>query len=257
MEASEKMTRYFVEIAYKGTQYCGWQFQPDKVSVQSTIDEALSTIFNEKIACMGCGRTDSGVHASQFFLHFEAGNPIPENFLNRINKFLPKDIVVYKIFECDKHARYDATYRAYDYFVHFEKNPFLEGQSFFFPYLPLDFDKMQTAFEMLNHYTDFSPFEKSKSSSRTSLCRIYKTEMKFNETEQKMYLHIAANRFLRGMVRRVVGALIMVGKEKISLQEFKEVMDTQGKFNINISAPAQGLFLSEVRYENFCGLGSV
>ena len=248
------MKRYFLELAYLGTNFSGWQMQPNKITVQSTIAKTLSTIYNEPITCLGCGRTDSGVHASQFFLHFETTKDVPVNFLYRMNKMLSRDIVIHRIFECDKHARFDATYRAYEYFVHFKKSPFLEPHSFFFPYSPLDFEKMYKAFNMLNNYIEFKPFEKSKSDSKTSICRIYKTQISINEATHQMKIHIAANRFLRGMVRRIVGALIMVGKDKITLEEFKTVMDHQGTFSINISAPAQGLFLSEVRYENFCGI---
>lgn len=244
--------RYFLELAYDGTDYSGWQVQPNKITVQSVMDEALSTIFNEPIHCTGCGRTDSGVHASQFYLHFEAENQIPEHFIDRLNKFLPKSIAAFQLYPCDLHARFDATYRAYDYFIHFKKNPFLEKRSFFFPYTPLDIDKMRKAFSLLPNYINFKPFEKSKSGSKTSICRIYKTNLIYNKKEQRMQIHIAANRFLRGMVRRVVGSLIMVGKEKITLEEFENVMDNTGQFNINISAPAAGLYLSEVRYENSC-----
>ena len=253
---SPEKVRYFMEIAYDGTDFCGWQVQPDKVSVQSTIDEAISTIFNETLHCTGCGRTDSGVHASKFFLHFDSTQTVPpENFLNRINKFLPKSIAVFDVFESDKHARFDATYRAYDYFLHFKKTPFKNQFSFFFPFRPVDVEKMKTAFALLSNYTDFSPFEKSNSSSKTSICQIYKTDIIFDEQAHSMRIHIAANRFLRGMVRRVVGSLLMVGVGKISLEEFKTVMDNQGTFSYNISVTGRGLFLSEVRYDNYCLLG--
>jgi len=248
--------RYFMEIAYDGTDYCGWQMQVDKVSVQSTIDEAISTIFNEPLHCTGCGRTDSGVHASQFFLHFDTEQAsLPENFHYRINKFLPTTISVLDIFVSDKHARFDATYRAYDYFLHFEKDPFKNRFSFFFHYKPLDVEKMRIAFSMLDHYLDFSPFEKSNSSSKTSICQIYETAIFYDEEKKEMRIHFAANRFLRSMVRRVVGALLMVGIGKISLEEFKKVLDEKGTFTLNISVPGRGLFLSEVRYDDYCMLG--
>lgn len=245
--------RYFLQIAYDGTHYCGWQMQPNKVSVQSTVDEALSTIFNEKLThCTGCGRTDSGVHASDFYLHFEATNPIPENLIHRINKYLPTDIVVKRIFECDRHSRFDATYRAYDFYIHFNKDPFKQRFSFFFPYKPLDVPKMQRVAASLVNYKNFKPFEKSKSSSKTSICQMYKAELFYDEQAQSMRLHLAANRFLRGMVRRITGAVLMVGVGRISEEEFMEVMNTTGAFSLNISVPPNGLFLSEVRYEDSC-----
>jgi len=252
MENKINKTRYFLELAYDGATFVGWQVQPNKTTVQSTIDHALSTIFNEPIQSVGCGRTDSGVHASKFFLHFEATKPMPNKIVFRLNSFLPKTIAIYRIFQSGKHARYDATYRAYDYFIHFDKNPFLETHSFFFRWLPLDFEKMRQAAMFLPNYLEFAPFEKSKSDSKTSICHIYKSQLTIDEQAGRMHYHIAANRFLRGMVRRVVGALLMVGKEKISLQEFQEVLQTQGSFNINKSAPAQGLYLCEVRYDDFC-----
>jgi len=245
--------RYFLQIAYDGTNYSGWQMQPNKVSVQSTIDEALSTIFNEPLAhCTGCGRTDSGVHASDFYLHFEASNPIPENFVYRINKYLATDITVKRIFECDRHSRFDATYRAYDFHIHFDKNPFKHRFSFFFPYKPLDIPKMQRVAASLVNYKDFKPFEKSKSSSKTSICQMYECALFYDEQTQSLRLHLAANRFLRGMVRRITGAVLMVGVGKISESTFKEVMDTTGAFSLNVSVPPNGLFLSEVRYEDSC-----
>lgn len=256
MEKNESTKyRYFLEIAYDGTNYCGWQVQPNGETVQGMINQALSTIFNEPLHCLGCGRTDSGVHASKFVLHVDTTQAaLPINFIHRINKILPTNIAVYDVFLCDKHARFDATYRAYDYYVHFEKSPFKNQFSFFFPFKPLDIAEMEKAFNMLSEYEDFSPFEKSKSSSKTSICQIYKTELYLSEDKKELRVHIAANRFLRGMIRRIVGTLLMVGLGRLSLEEFKNVMKTQGTFSMNLAVPGCGLFLSEVRYDNYCML---
>jgi len=245
--------RFFLEISYKGTDYCGWQVQPNQVTIQQKVNEALSTILNEPIMCLGCGRTDSGVHASQFFLHFAPTKPIPEKFVFRLNKFLPSDIAVKRLIinvPEDAHARFDATYRAYDYYAHFNKSPFLYQSSFFFPWLPLDVESMNTAAQLLLQYEDFRMFCKSGHSSKTTLCQIFKAELHIDDANGTLRFHIAANRFLRGMVRRVMGALLMMGKGKIPLEEFKYVMDYKKKKfeKMNISVPPQGLYLSEVRY---------
>ncbi|OWY22151.1 tRNA pseudouridine(38-40) synthase TruA [Sphingobacteriales bacterium UPWRP_1] len=245
--------RYFMEIAYHGKNYIGWQVQPTGISVQAKINEALSLFLRQTVNVVGCGRTDTGVHASTFFLHFEAETPLPEDLMNRLNRYLPPDIAIKRIITQipdNAHARFDATYRAYNYYIHFNKNPFLTEFSFFFPWRPLNIEVMQQAIELLPQYTDFRMFCKTGAGSKTTLCNLYKAEMHLNETDQTLRFHLAANRFLRGMVRRIVGCLLFMGKDKISLQEFKAVMDgRKSQFpKINISVPPQGLFLSEVRY---------
>lgn len=203
---------------------------------------------------MGCGRTDTGVHASQFFLHFDTEKVIPENLVYKLNRILPKDISVFRIFEVkvEAHARYDANYRAYDYFLHRNKNPFLDSYSTLYPAaFELDVKKMRSAFESLSQYSDFSPFEKVNNDARTSTCEIYKLDLIVNEDESRFRFHIAANRFLRGMVRRIVGCMLDIGRGKIELYELESVMKSSGNFKLNTSAPPQGLFLSEVRYPQF------
>lgn len=243
--------RYFLEIAYRGTNYHGWQIQPNARSVQETINTALSTIINQPIYCVGCGRTDTGVHASQFFLHFDAPEILPLHFVARLNKFLPKDIAIKRLIDQlpeQAHTRFDATYRAYDYYMHFQKNPFLQEHSLYYPYAKLDHVVMQEVARLLLNYEDFVMFCKTGSDTKTTLCQLFKTELVYNKTDRKLRFHIAANRFLRGMVRRIMGLLLSVGRGKIGFEEVKTVMDTKGKFSINLSVEPQGLFLSEVRY---------
>ncbi len=243
--------RYFLEISYKGTAYCGWQVQPNGISVQDTINQSLSTLINEPIHCVGCGRTDAGVHANQFYLHFDASNELPKMFLSRLNKMFPKDIAVKQLISDlppKAHTRFDATYRAYDFYVHFYKNPFKNELSWYYNWLPLNFEAMQQAVDLLLQYEDFVMFCKTGGSNKTTLCQVFKTELEVNKSEGMLRFHIAANRFLRGMVRRIMGMLIAVGKEKISIAEFKAVMDREAEFPFNPSAPPQGLYLSEVRY---------
>lgn len=243
--------RYFIELAYQGSQYHGWQIQPEDISVQQLMNEALSTLLSDKeIACMGCGRTDAGVHASQFFLHFDTEQDIPENLDYKLNRFLPDDISVFRIIEvaADAHVRFDANYRAYKYFLHRKKNPFLNASSTYYPAFDLDIDKMKTAFESLKQYSDFLPFEKTNNNNTTTLCEIYELNLHVNEAQDRFCFEISANRFLRGMVRRIVGCMLDIGRGKITLQELEEVMTYTGQFSLNTSAAPQGLYLTEVRY---------
>lgn len=245
--------RFFLEIAYHGKNYVGWQMQPNGVSVQQQLNQALSLLLGENILTLGCGRTDTGVHASRFYLHFDAEKPLPDDLVNRLNRFLPPDIAVKRLITQvppNAHARFDATYRAYDYHIHFNKDPFLTDFSFFFPWKPLNMEVMQQAVDLLPQYTDFRMFCKTGAGSKTTLCQLYNAAIYTDEARQTMRFHIAANRFLRGMVRRIVGCLLFMGKEKITLQEFKEVMDNKKpQFpSMNISVPPQGLFLAEVKY---------
>lgn len=218
------------------------------------LTDALAILLREPIATTGCGRTDAGVHATQFFAHFDAENTFDTDSLcARLNRFLPTEIAVQRIIDNippDAHARFDATYRAYNYYIHFRKSPFLNNYSYYYPWLPLDLNAMNTAAMWLLEYNDFRMFCKTGSDAKSTLCQIFKAELYHDPALNTLRFHIAANRFLRGMVRLIVGALLCVGKRKISLQEFREVMDKQlPRFlSMNISAPAEGLFLSEVRY---------
>ncbi len=243
--------RYFLELAYKGTDYHGWQIQPEAISVQEVFNHSIATLLNDPtIKTTGCGRTDAGFHASQFYLHFDTEASIPDNFVYRLNKFLPKAIFVYQLIKVNDqaHSRYDAHYRSYDYFLHRRKNPFIDSTSSFHPPYQLNFDKIAKAFYALKNYQDFSPFEKVNNDSKTSICLIQHLEFRLSEDHERICFHIAANRFLRGMVRRIVGCMLDIGREKISLEEFHSVLESQGNFKLNTSAPPQGLYLREVRY---------
>lgn len=259
MQNNINFKRYFLEIAYNGKNFHGWQQQHENSSTL-TVQQVLTTALQHQLkrpnlTIIGCGRTDTGVHASQYFVHFEYDEhkTLPENLVFRLNRMLNNDILVKRLIDHlphNAHARYDATYRAYDYYIHFEKNPFLGDFSYHYPFLPLDFEAMSQAAQLLPLYNDFPMFCKTGGNSKTTLCNIFKAELFFNPNEKKLRFHIAANRFLRGMVRLIVGTLLCVGKHKISLDEFKHTLDRQHKrFEaMNISAPPQGLFLSEVRY---------
>lgn len=250
--------RYFAELAYNGTNYNGWQRQPNAPSVQETIEKAFSLILRTPIEIMGCGRTDTGVHASQFFIHFDL-EAIPKGFekdfqktfLNRVNKYLPKDIAIFRIFEVKEnaHVRFDAYYRAYEYHLIFDKNPFLPDTAFCFPRgKKIDFDKMQAAAKLLLSYEEFFTFCKTNSDAKTMLCDLKRSEWVWEKEGKHLVFHIAANRFLRGMVRLIVGMCINVGLGKIPLSEVKEALDQQKRLSKSYSVPPNGLFLTEVRY---------
>lgn len=241
--------RYFIELAYLGKNYFGWQRQPNHTSVQEVIEKALSTILNQPIQVVGCGRTDTGVHASQYYLHFDLPGDLPIYFLDRLNKFLPKDIAFKQVFEVnqDAHARYDAYYRSYDYHLHFDKNPFLTDTSWFYFFgRELDFGLMQQAAALLLNHHSFFPFCKSGHDSKTLDCQVSKSQWQYHE--DRMVYHIAANRFLRGMVRLIVGMCINVGLRKVDLEEVEQALVHQVRLSKNLSVEPQGLFLKEVKY---------
>jgi tRNA pseudouridine38-40 synthase len=240
--------RYFLEIAYRGTDFVGWQWQPNGISVQQKVDEALSTILREEIHCVGCGRTDAGVHASQFYLHFDTTKELPDNFTLRLNQFLPARIAVKRsILVHEKaHSRFDATLRAYEYTLTFQKNPFATDLMVFRHFRDLDFDLMQEACSILKKYNDFPSFCKSNQGSKTTIVNIVDCYWK-NDGNHKVF-YISADRFLRGMVRLIVGAMIQIGKHKMTLAEFDEGIKSKQRFKQALSAPAHGLFLIRVDY---------
>ena len=242
--------RYFIQIAYDGSLYHGWQIQPNAVTVQELLDKAMSIFFRQPIETLGCGRTDSGVHATQFFAHFDVENLEESKVMNAvagINAMMPYQIAANRILPVadDAHARFDATARAYKYFIHFEKNPFKLNRSW------LVKDKLNVALmnraakELLN-YTDFSCFSKSNTQTFTNNCKIVKAE--FEELNDGLVFTIEADRFLRNMVRAIVGTLVRVGKKEIDIEDFKNIIDSKNRSNAGQSVPACGLYLVKVSY---------
>lgn len=212
------------------------------------MDEALQTILRDHIHCIGCGRTDTGVHASQFFLHFDTVNDISENFIYRMNAFLPDDIAVKRIIPvaANAHSRFDATLRAYEYRMLNEKNPFLKEFAFYKPFYRVDFDRMKDACIILKKYNDFPSFCKSKAGSKTTIVNI--KEAYWKEENDMRIFYISADRFLRGMVRLIVGAMLQIGEGRMTLEEFDEGIKMKKRFKKALSAPAEGLFLVKVEY---------
>lgn len=246
--------RYFSELAYKGTNYNGWQRQPNAPSVQQAIEEAMATILGSAIEVVGCGRTDAGVHASQYFMHFDVEGDFPKEFLRRLNKLLPADIAIRSIFEVapDAHARFGAVRRSYEYHVVLDKNPFGTDTTWHFPFFDkLDLQKTQAAAALLLNYKEFQPFCKSNTDVHTMECTLFRSEWVFDEAARRLVFHISANRFLRGMVRLIVGMCLNVGLGKVELEEVRQALDQQVLLKKSWSVPPDGLFLTEVRYGEF------
>lgn len=245
--------RYFIKLAYNGTQFHGWQSQPNAVTIQATIEEKLHLLLRTKIAIIGCGRTDTGVHAKEYYAHFDYENDFPKNFIHRLNLVLPKGIAVYDIFEVDakQHARFDALHRSYEYHICFDKNPFEVETVWAYPYREelLDLEKMQAAAAMLMEFEDFNTFCKTKTDVKTTLCEMKRSEWIFDEKNRRLVFHISANRFLRGMVRLIVGMCVNVAIGKVSLSELRQALETKMPLKLNHSVPPQGLFLTDIRYE--------
>jgi tRNA pseudouridine38-40 synthase len=241
--------RFFLEIQYDGTNYHGWQKQPNANSVQAVLESKLSQLFQCDILTMASGRTDTGVHCSQQFVHFDTDNlnMIPQLEF-KLNKMLPSDISIPSIrrVKPETHTRFDATKRSYIYHIHQDKNPFLTRFSHQF-FKKLDFTKMNRACEILKEYDDFEAFSKTNTDVKTTICQIHYAEWK-QVAQGRSEFHISANRFLRGMVRLITGAMLDVGTGKISPEEFRNLIESKSRNRARHVVPACGLFLSKVEY---------
>ena len=241
--------RYFLELSYNGKNYAGWQRQNNAISVQEVLEDNLSKILNNKIEIVGCGRTDAGVHAKQYFAHVDIEKALPENFLYRINNMLPEDIAIQKIFNVkpDFHARFDAINRTYKYFIHFEKNPFLEDYSFLLLNKTLDISAMNHCLILILGEHDFSCFEKKGSDNKTSVCVL--KDAFFEQNENGLVFTITANRFLRNMVRRITAAMLMLGLNQLSAEEIILAVLEKKELQVKMAVPAKGLFLWKIEYD--------
>jgi tRNA pseudouridine38-40 synthase len=243
------MYRYFAQLSFKGTQYHGWQIQPNAVSVQETVEKALSTILREEISVVGAGRTDTGVHASFYVLHFDTSEEIRDSqkLVFRLNSFLPPDIAIQKIWSVpkDAHARFSAVSRTYHYYMTTVKNPFQTEIAFYY-HGKLDVTKMNEAADILFEYRDFTSFSRLHTDVKTNLCQIFQTEW-VKESEMLIF-KIKADRFLRNMVRAIVGTLLEVGKGKLTLEDFRKIIEKKDRKSAGTSAPAHGLFLVDIEY---------
>jgi tRNA pseudouridine38-40 synthase len=245
------MQRYFLKLSYDGTNYSGWQRQENAVSVQQTLEKCISVILREEIKMMGCGRTDTGVHASKFYAHFEVGEKLddPERLLFKLNRFLPPDIAVHDFIEVGEkdHTRFDAVKREYKYFVHFNKNPFLKKTSYL-SFQKLDVEKMNEAAKLLIKEGDFAAFCKAGGQNKSTICNVESAAWNWIGEEERIVFTISANRFLRNMVRAIVGTLFEVGSGNLSVDDFQKVIDSKDRAQAGGSAPARGLFLTDVVY---------
>lgn len=242
--------RYFFHIGYNGSQYSGWQRFPDIVSLQQVLETTLERVLKTPIAIFGCGRTDAAVHASQFFFHVDLDLTWDYDLRFRLNKALPADIAIFDIIpmEGEPHARFDATARAYDYFIHTYKDPFLNGLSSLYIASDLDLPRMQEALSLLPAYTDYRAFCKAPDKSRTTRCKVTTAQLYASANGERLRIHIAANRFLSKMIRLITGKLLLIGKRELSVDEFEQyLIDAEPPTRAHLAYP-QGLFLSKVTY---------
>ena len=243
------MSRYFITLQFDGSAYHGWQIQPNGHSVQAELQHALAVLLRHPCEVVGAGRTDAGVHASKMVAHLDEDSMLDcSETAYRLNRILPADISVLgmEAVSDDMHARFSAVSRTYHYYIHTRKDPFLKGYSCLLRY-PLDFDKMNEAGRMLLDYEDFAAFCKSHTDVKTTLCHV--TEARWDRLDDHRYrFTITANRFLRNMVRAVVGTLVDVGRGRVSLEEFRDIVESRQRTHAGESMPAHALFLTDIRY---------
>lgn len=240
--------RYFLELSYKGTAYCGWQIQQNAPSVQQTIEQALSKILRQPVEIVGCGRTDTGVHAAFYIAHFETENAhvTEAKFRYHLNCILPHDIAIHNIYQTELHARFDAKYREYKYYISCHKSPFNTDGSWLLT-TALDVELMQEGAQILAQYKDFASMCRVGSDNKSTLCDIY--EMRWERKDDMLIFTVAANRFLRGMVRALVGTLVEVGRGKIKPEALHQIMMAANRGKAGSAAPAQALFLTDIKYK--------
>ena len=240
--------RYFLDISYKGTAYHGWQIQPNGNTVQAEIENALSTILNQKISIVGSGRTDTGVHASQQIAHFDCQEKIvPSDLVYKLNSFLPKDISIQNIrlVTDQAHARFDATKRTYHYHINQQKNPFEQETSYYYNH-PIDRELILLGCKKIQNWENFECFSKVHTEVNNFNCQIFAIDW-IEEKTNHLFI-VQANRFLRGMVRAMVGTLLDVGQEKITIDDLTEILASNDRTKAGRAAPAQGLFLKKIEY---------
>ena len=241
------MPRYFLEVSYKGTHYSGFQTQDNANTIQAEIEKAFAILHRHPVTMTGSSRTDAGVHALQNYFHFDyeaAPNP---HFVYKLNAILPEDIVINRLIPVanNAHCRFDATSREYNYYIYDSKNPFLQDTAFFFPY-KLDMEKMRQAADIIKGHTDFTSFSKRNTQAKTFICQI--AESQWIEENNQLIYNVRANRFLRGMVRALTATMLKVGRGKLSMDEFRAVIEAKDCTKASFAVPAHGLFLMKVSF---------
>ena len=241
------MFRYFLELAYKGTAYKGFQKQPNAATIQLKTEQALQVLLKQSITLTGSSRTDAGVHALQNFFHFDTNIVIVPKLLYNLNAILPDDIVAKNIIPVSaaSHSRFDATSREYTYYIYRAKNPFIKDRAYFYPF-KLNIQLLQEAAQVLFQYTDFTTFSKRNTQVKSFDCTIMAA--RWSTTYDQVIFHVQANRFLRGMVRGLVGTMLLAGREIITIEKFRNIIESKDCSNADFSAPPQGLFLTAVNY---------
>ncbi|PWT96750.1 MAG: tRNA pseudouridine(38-40) synthase TruA [Bacteroidetes bacterium] len=247
------MSRYFVEVTYKGTRYAGFQTQKNANSIQAEVEKAFTIFYKTPFNLTGSSRTDAGVHALQNYFHFDFEEEILTAQVYNLNAILPSDIVIKKIIPVanEAHSRFDALSREYKYFIYQNKNPFLEDRAYFFPY-SLNSDQINEAAEVLKEYSDFTSFSKRNTQVKTFQCQI--NESKWIFEDGCWVYHVKANRFLRGMVRGLVGTMLQVGRGKIDIDNFRKIIEAKDCTQADFAVPAHGLFLISVKYSEIFSL---
>jgi len=242
------MHRYIIELAYKGTNYHGWQIQPNATTIQETLEKALSLKLQEQIKITGAGRTDTGVHAQFYIAHFDCSKIIDDKIIFGLNNILPKDIVIYKIEKTNNNfnARFDAISRTYKYYLTNKKSPFLTDTVSFINY-EINIELLNKACEILYNYTDFTSFSKLHTDTKTNDCKIINAKWYL---KNNIYIfEITADRFLRNMVRSIVGTMLDLNNNKINLTDFSRIIESKNRKNAGKSAKANGLFLTNIKYK--------
>lgn len=241
------MNRYFIDVAYKGTRYSGFQLQPNANTIQAEVERALAVLFRQSVKLTGSSRTDAGVHAQQNFFHFDTEILIPEKCRYNINSILPYDIAVNAIYHVsnNSHCRFDAISREYKYYIYSKKNPFLTDTAYYYPY-KMDIDLLQKTAELISNYNDFASFSKRNTQVKTSLCNI--SFSKWSQQNECFQYNVISNRFLRGMVRALVATMLKVARGAITIKEFEQIIESKSSLRTDFSAPPQGLFLEQVSY---------
>jgi tRNA pseudouridine38-40 synthase len=248
------MIRYFIKLSFDGTNYHGWQSQDNANTVQAEVEKALSILLSNKIEITGCGRTDAGVHAKEYYAHFDMGSLIGEemhkDIIYRMNAILPDDISISNVFlvENNFHARFSAISRTYKYYISRSRDPFIKVYSWNV-YGDLDIDKMNVAAAILFEFIDFTSFSKLHTDVKTNNCRIMQAE--WTEEKDILVFTIKADRFLRNMVRAIVGTILDVGKGKLSPEDFRKIIESKNRCDAGFSVPAKALFLVKIEYSGF------
>jgi tRNA pseudouridine38-40 synthase len=243
--------RYFIKLAFNGKNYHGWQMQDNALTIQSVINDALSKLLEEEINVTGCGRTDTGVHAKEFYAHFDINKILNkndrDNIVFKLNNFLDDRIVIFNIIPVKpgSHARFDAISRTYQYFITRQKDPF-DNDFSYYVYGDINIDLMNEGAKILYEYEDFTSFSKLHSDVKTNNCKVLYAKWAANK--DKLIFTITADRFLRNMVRAIVGTLLDIGKKKISLKDFRKIIESKNRSDAGYSVPAKGLFLTKIEY---------